>query len=86
MATRKTIGGDAPSVNMAEFKRMKAQVEQHATAEIAKRLELIEQAFREIAQLIADSGVEVSFYDVTAALSNARNAADPDWNSSSAHC
>lgn len=70
---------------LAEFKKLKAEVQKEASATIANNLAQVEKLLQEVKELSEATGIIV---DVRSLSSEVENIAElhPDWNSSSYDC
>ena len=88
MATRKPKTPVLDGVDLIEFARQKALVEQKATEALAERVETIRNALTEMQAIVSATKVSVSVSELITEFEDARESLDPntDWSSSSAYC
>lgn len=77
----KTIGG----VDVAEFKKQKAAIQQAATSFVAEKIQEIKKLFEDIKDIAEASEIVVDVRELKYTV-EAIEEMHPDWNSSSYHC
>lgn len=90
MTARKkaTTGGVLDGVDLVEFARLKAEVQQKASQALAERVERIQLALEEMKAIVDATGVGVNISELVSEFEDAQTDLDPnrDWDSSSAYC
>jgi hypothetical protein len=76
------IGG----INLSEFRRQREAVTQAALAEVASRVEQIQELLKEIQEISEATGVSVSLYGLKSSINDIGSEIDEDWYSSSYSC